>query len=67
MLAEERSTVGLSQEFIAGQMQLDQTILSKIENGRRTLTLREFLKWAEVMSLPDDAVRMILQKMKNYV
>lgn len=60
-LASLRRKAGLSQDFLAQELRHDQTFVSKIEHGKRQLTLLEFAKWCEVLGLDDEVILSLIK------
>jgi transcriptional regulator with XRE-family HTH domain len=48
-----RKRLALSQEFLGTMLRRDQTYVSKIEKGKRTLSVYEFVRWAKALNLKD--------------
>lgn len=51
--ADHRRGLSISQEFLAGILRRDQTFVSKVETGKRTLSLFEFIRWARALNLSE--------------
>ena len=49
--ADHRRGLSISQEFLADILRRDQTFVSKVETGKRTLSLFEFIRWARALNL----------------
>jgi len=60
-----RQRLGISQEYLAEMLRLDQTYVSKTETGKRQLTVEEFSKWCEALNLADDEVLTVLKTIKK--
>ncbi|MFN0076099.1 MAG: helix-turn-helix domain-containing protein [Prosthecobacter sp.] len=50
-LAEHRKSLALSQDFLGTMLRRDQTYVSKIEKGKRTLSVYELARWAKALNL----------------
>lgn len=52
-VAERREALRLSQERLAEQLQVDQAAVSRLEAGRRRVTLDEFVRILDVLGVHD--------------
>ena len=52
-LCRHRKRLGVSQEYLAEILRLDQTYISKTETGKRQLTVDEFARWCVALNLDD--------------
>ena len=50
-LVEHRKRLALSQDFLGTLLRRDQTYVSKIEKGKRTLSVYELVRWAKALNL----------------
>lgn len=50
-LVEHRKRLALSQDFLGTMLRRDQTYVSKIEKGKRTLSVYELVRWAKALNL----------------
>jgi len=60
-LCLHRKRLGISQEYLADILRLDQTYISKTETGKRQLTVDEFAKWCVALNLDDNEILSILR------
>ncbi len=67
ILAGHRRSLDMSQEFFSSCLGRDQTYVSKVETGKRAITLQEFLRWCDALNLDDAAVMELSAKMKSHV
>lgn len=59
-LGNRRRALAISQEFLAEILRRDQTFVSKVETGKRALTLFEFIRWSRALNLkPEEIMEMI--------
>ena len=61
-LKELRESKSLRQEYVAGEMQISRSFLSKIENGKVILTLACFLKYCAILDIDVNTVINILNQ-----
>jgi transcriptional regulator with XRE-family HTH domain len=52
MLAALRKERGISQQALALELGRDQTVISRIENGQRRVTVPELFEWADALGVP---------------
>ena len=64
-LANHRKSLNLSQEYLAEMLQRDQTYISKVETGKRQLTVADFLRWSKALNLTSDDMIEILNLSKQ--
>jgi transcriptional regulator with XRE-family HTH domain len=55
-LGEHRKSLGVSQEYLGVMLQRDQTYISKIETGKRSLSAYELVRWSKALNLPGTEV-----------
>ncbi len=55
-LADYRRGLDISQEFLADILRRDQTYVSKVETGKRTLSLFEFIRWSKALNLSHQVI-----------
>ena len=60
-LREHRKRLGLSQNYLADLLNRDQTAISKMEQGRRIVSVSEFLLWCKALNLSAEAVWELIQ------
>ncbi len=65
ILADRRRELSISQEFLATILRRDQTYVSKVETGKRSSTLFEFLRWAKALNLEQSEILRILENLKS--
>lgn len=65
-IAERRRAIPLSQEFVATILRKDQTFISKVETGRRTLSLFEFIRYSKALNLSKDEVINLIESLKDH-
>ena len=51
-MSARREAAGVSQDSVGRQLGFEQPTMSKIESGRRRVTVEELLLWAEAVALP---------------
>lgn len=56
-LADHRKRLAISQEYLGTMLRRDQTFVSKIETGKRTLSVFEFVRWAKALNLRESDLR----------
>ncbi|MCD8498157.1 MAG: helix-turn-helix domain-containing protein [Alphaproteobacteria bacterium] len=57
-IAQERTKQKLSQEDLAGMVEMDRSFLSYIENGRKNFSMFLFLKIAEALKVkPEELLK----------
>lgn len=49
--ATKRAASGLSQTALAGELRVDQSIVSRVESASRQLSLTEALQWIQALGL----------------
>jgi transcriptional regulator with XRE-family HTH domain len=52
-LAEVRRSLAISQEYLATMLRKDQTFVSKVETGKRSLTVHDFVGWSKALNLSE--------------
>jgi transcriptional regulator with XRE-family HTH domain len=67
ILANHRRELGISQEFLSSSLRRDQTHVSKVETGKRSMTVEEFLRWSKALNLDNGTVIETLSKLKSHV
>jgi transcriptional regulator with XRE-family HTH domain len=67
ILAVHRRDLGISQEFLSSMLRKDQTFVSKLETGKRSISLFEFLRWCKALNLAHPEMLKILSKIENHV
>lgn len=61
-LAEHRKRLALSQDFLGIMLRRDQTYVSKIEKGKRALSVYELARWAKALNLaPAELTELVSQ------
>lgn len=61
--ADHRKLLSISQEYLAEILRRDQTFVSKVETGKRTVSLFEFIRWARALNLSNQEVLTFLNKL----
>lgn len=64
--ADHRRGLSISQEYLADILRRDQTFVSKVETGKRTLSLFEFISWARALNLSNQEVMTLLTKLESH-
>lgn len=64
--ADHRRGLFISQEYLAEILRRDQTFVSKVETGKRTLSLFEFIRWARALNLSNQEVLPLLTKLESH-
>jgi transcriptional regulator with XRE-family HTH domain len=60
LLSEHRKSLKISQEYLSSILRKDQTFISKVENGNRTISLYDFIRWITALNLSDaDIIKII--------
>ncbi len=63
IVAEHRARLGISQERLAGNAELDRTSIGKLEKGRHSPSLASLFKLARGLRVnPDDPVRELRER-----
>lgn len=66
-LASLRSSKGMSQTAFASELQINQSVISKVESGNRALSLEEAFEWAETLGLtPSETASLLRDKWTEY-
>jgi len=66
-LATHRRDLGISQDYLSSSLRRDQTFVSKVETGKRSITLFEYIRWCKALNLDHSAVQETLSKLENHV
>ncbi len=66
-LASRRRELSLSQEYLATILRRDQTYVSKVETGKRSITLYEFLRWAKALNFEKERILKTLESLDDHV
>jgi len=64
--AEYRRGLSISQEYLADILRRDQAFVSKVETGKRTLSLFDFLRWAKALNLSNQEISSLLEKLQPH-
>lgn len=67
ILAGLRRDLGISQEYLSSILRRDQTFVSKLETGKRSITLFEFLRWSQALNLGLPETMKILSQLGSHV
>ncbi len=67
ILSGRRRNLGISQEYLATILRKDQAYVSKVETGKRTVGLFEFLRWGKALNLQPDDLRETLGRLEEHV
>lgn len=67
ILAIHRRDLGISQDFLSSSLRRDQTFVSKVETGKRSITLQEFIRWCKALNLDDGVIMESLSKLESHV
>jgi len=67
ILAECRRELGISQDYLSTILRRDQTFVSKLENGKRAITLFDFLRWGKALNLGYSEMLDIFSKLEYHV
>ena len=67
ILANYRRDLGISQEFLSSSLRRDQTFVSKVETGKRSVTLLEFIRWCKALNLNDQTILETLKNLQSHV
>lgn len=67
ILAVYRRDLGISQEFLSSMLRRDQTFISKLETGKRSISLFEFLRWCKALNLAHPEMLKVLSKVESHV
>lgn len=63
-LCEHRKALAISQEYLGVILQRDQTYISKIETGKRTLCVYELLRWSKALNLSTTEMASLISTIK---
>jgi transcriptional regulator with XRE-family HTH domain len=66
-LASRRHELGISQDYLSSILRRDQTFVSKLETGKRSITLFEFLRWSRALNLGLPETMEILSQLESHV
>ncbi len=66
-LAAHRRDLGISQDYLSSSLRRDQTFVSKVETGKRSITLFEYIRWCKALNLEQPAVQETLLKLESHV
>ena len=64
--ADHRRGLSISQDYLAEILRRDQTFVSKVETGKRTLSLFEFIRWARALNLAQQEILTLLTKLESH-
>lgn len=67
ILANHRRDLGISQDFLSSSLRRDQTFVSKVETGKRSITVLEFIRWCRALNLDDGVIMQSLSKLESHV
>lgn len=67
ILAGYRRDLGISQDYLSSILRRDQTFVSKLETGKRSITLFEFLRWSRALNLGMPETMEILSQLESHV
>lgn len=67
ILASCRRDLGISQDYLSSILRRDQTFVSKLETGKRSITLFEFLRWSRALNLGLPETMEILSQLESHV
>jgi transcriptional regulator with XRE-family HTH domain len=65
-LADYRRGLSISQEYLAEILRRDQTFVSKVETGKRALSVFEFIRWARALNIAHQEILTILTKLESH-
>ena len=66
-LATHRRDLGISQDYLSSSLRRDQTFVSKVETGKRSITLFEYIRWCKALNLEQPAILETLLKLESHV
>ncbi len=66
ILAACRRDLGISQDYLSSMLRRDQTFVSKLETGKRSITLFEFLRWCKALNLGHPEMLKVLSKLESH-
>jgi len=66
-LAAHRRDLGISQDYLSSSLRRDQTFVSKVETGKRSITMFEYIRWCKALNLDQSLVRDTLAKLESHV
>lgn len=64
--ADHRRGLSISQEYLSEILRRDQTFVSKVETGKRTLSIFEFIRWARALNLSNQEMLTLLTKLESH-
>lgn len=65
--AEYRRGLSISQEYLSDILRRDQAFISKVETGKRTLSLFDFLRLVKALNLSNQEISSLLEKLQPHV
>ncbi|MBW2187449.1 MAG: helix-turn-helix transcriptional regulator [Deltaproteobacteria bacterium] len=65
VLRKHRTTIGISQEFLALECGLDRTFISALERGIRQPSLKSLFKIAKVLKIPPSQIVAEVEKLSE--
>lgn len=65
-LSEFRRSLGISQEYLAVMLRKDQTFVSKVETGKRSLTVHDFIVWIRALNLTGEELSDLFDDLKHF-
>ena len=64
-LAEFRRSLSISQDYLATMLRKDQTFVSKVETGKRSLTVHDFIGWINALNLSEQEITELCMNLKK--
>jgi len=64
-LAEFRHSLAISQEYLATMLRKDQTFVSKVETGKRSLAVHDFIGWINALNLSEQEISDLCMNLKK--
>jgi transcriptional regulator with XRE-family HTH domain len=65
-LADLRRGLAISQEYLAEILRRDQTFVSKIETGKRALSVQEFIRWTKALNLSSEEILNLITHLDSH-
>jgi|GEM_PF-1942348 len=65
-LADLRRGLSISQEYLAEILRRDQTFVSKVETGKRALSVQEFVRWTKALNLSSEDVLNLMNQLDSH-
>ena len=64
--ADHRRALSISQDYLSEILRRDQTFVSKVETGKRTLSLFEFIRWSKALNLSHQEMTTLIANLESH-